>query len=582
MPQNNQGQAQLDPANDLQPQNGLDLPNNSVQDNQNRSSSVGGYSSPYVSSGSEGSSPTQPQPTNNNQSNQMQGQSDSNINHNNAQEPSPSQDGSGLEDLLKNNTSNDASQQANQQSSQDNLDQTQTTDQNNQEPTKNEEKPGIFNYENDTEAQQVPSVNEISKNNKNESGSENKTDGQSPLDTERKVGSLNPDKDLTVKPADQSSQGMQNAASVPNAVVPTQPNPSVSNTDELDIKPLLDLVIQKGASDMHLSVGYPIHLRIDGDLEKVGNQLSNEQVKALIFKTLNSNQRELLEVNKEVDLSYAHEDKGRFRVNAYFEKGNFAAAYRLIPNRIRTLEELKMPQVISDFTELRQGLFLVTGPTGSGKSTTLAAMINQINNNSPTHIITIEDPIEYVYPKGKALVDQREIGQDTHDWGIALKSILRQDPDIVLVGEMRDYETIQAAITTAETGHLVFGTLHTSSAAQSIDRIIDVFPPHQQSQIRSQLSVTLKGILSQRLIPVQGGGRVAVYEIMIVTSAISNLIREGKTYQIDNIISTSSDIGMVTMEKSLAKIVREGKISVELAQEYSIRPEELLKILKSS
>lgn len=180
------------------------------------------------------------------------------------------------------------------------------------------------------------------------------------------------------------------------------------------------------------------------------------------------------------------------------------------------------------------------------------------------------------------MVDQREIGQDTHDWGIALKSILRQDPDIVLVGEMRDYETIQAAITTAETGHLVFGTLHTSSAAQSIDRIIDVFPPHQQSQIRSQLSVTLKGILSQRLIPVQGGGRVAVYEIMIVTSAISNLIREGKTYQIDNIISTSSDIGMVTMEKSLAKIVREGKISVELAQEYSIRPEELLKILKSS
>jgi twitching motility protein PilT len=365
---------------------------------------------------------------------------------------------------------------------------------------------------------------------------------------------------------------------------PSSQEPLLQVSQQFDlsnIATLLDLVIQKGASDLHLTVGYPVSLRIDSKLERFGEILTEEQVKTLIYQTLTDSQRELLEVNKEVDLSYAHEGKARFRVNAYNERGNFAAAYRLIPTKIRSLEELGLPPVLYDFTKIPQGLFLVTGPTGSGKSTTLAAMIQEINNNYPKHIITIEDPIEYVHAQSRALIDQRELGSDTHDWNIALRSILRQDPDVVLIGEMRDFETIQAAITIAETGHLVYATLHTNSAAQSVDRIIDVFPPHQQEQIRTQLSGSLKGILSQRLIPKLGGGREAAIELMIVNSAIQNLIREGKTYQIDNIISTSFDIGMTTLERSLVKMIRQGKISVERAQEYAIRPEEVLKLMKT-
>lgn len=350
---------------------------------------------------------------------------------------------------------------------------------------------------------------------------------------------------------------------------------------EIHIKDLLDIVIEKNASDLHLTVGYPASIRIDSKLQRIGNDLTFEQVKGLLYETLSGNQKELLEVNKEVDLSYQHENKARFRVNAYNERGNLAAAYRLIPTKIRTIEELNLPSVLYDFTRIPQGLFLVTGPTGHGKSTTLAAMLQEVNLNYPKHIVTIEDPIEYVYQKAKALVDQRELGQDTHDWGIALRSILRQDPDVVLIGEMRDFETIQAAITIAETGHLVFATLHTNSAAQSIDRIIDVFPPHQQEQIRTQLAGSLKGILSQRLIPTIGGGRRAAVELMIVNPAIQNLIREGKTYQIDNIISTSYDIGMLSLERSLVKMIREGKITVETAQEYAIRPDEVLKLMKT-
>jgi twitching motility protein PilT len=355
----------------------------------------------------------------------------------------------------------------------------------------------------------------------------------------------------------------------------------VKQSGPMHIKDYLDIVIEKNASDLHLTVGYPASLRIDGKLQRIGSELDYEQVKTLIYETLGNNQKELLEVNKEVDMSYQHENKARFRVNAYNERGNLAAAYRLIPTKIRTIDELNIPPVLYDFTRLPQGLFLVTGPTGHGKSTTLAAMLQEINQNYLKHIVTIEDPIEYIYPKGKALVDQRELGQDTHDWGIALRSILRQDPDVVLIGEMRDFETIQAAITIAETGHLVFATLHTNSAAQSIDRIIDVFPPHQQEQVRTQLAGSLKGILSQRLIPTIGGGRKAAVELMIVNPAIQNLIREGKTYQIDNIISTSFDIGMLSLERSLVKMVREGKITVETAQEFAIRPEEVLKLMKS-
>ncbi len=356
---------------------------------------------------------------------------------------------------------------------------------------------------------------------------------------------------------------------------------SIAKQTEISIAFFLDKVVEKGASDLHFTVGYPALLRIDGKLQGIGDPLTEEDVKELVNQTLNINQKELLEVNKEVDLSYAHENKARFRVNAYNERGRLAAAYRLIPTRIKTIEELQLPSTLYEFTRMSQGLFLVTGPTGSGKSTTLAAMLQEINANYSKHILTIEDPIEYVYSEAQALVDQRELGQDTHDWNIAMRSALRQDPDVVLIGEMRDFETIQSAITTAETGHMVFATLHTNSAAQSIDRIVDVFPPHQQEQIRTQLAGALKGILSQRLVPINGGGRRAAIELMIVNPAIQNLIREGKTYQIDNVVSTSYDLGMTQIERSLVKMVREGLISVETAQEYAIRPEEVIKLMKN-
>jgi twitching motility protein PilT len=352
----------------------------------------------------------------------------------------------------------------------------------------------------------------------------------------------------------------------------------VSDYDHID--QLLEIVINRGASDLHLTVGYPPFIRIDDRLMPSGKQLDKDKISQFINQSLTSNHRELLEVNREVDLSYQFKDLGRFRINAYFERGNIAAAYRLIPQKIKSISDLQLPGILFDICGYSQGLFLVTGPTGSGKSTTLAAMIQYINESSPKHIITIEDPIEYVYPKAQALVDQRELGGDTHDWSIALKSALRQDPDVILIGEMRDFETIQSALTLAETGHLVFATLHTNSAAQSIDRIIDVFPPHQQTQVRTQLAGVLKGILSQRLVPLIGGGRRAVTETLIVTPAVQNLIREGKTYQIDNVISTGSDLGMSSLEKGLVKLVREGKITTSTAQEYAIRPQEILKLMK--
>jgi twitching motility protein PilT len=279
-------------------------------------------------------------------------------------------------------------------------------------------------------------------------------------------------------------------------------------------------------------------------------------------------------------LSYAFKDVARFRINAYYERGKPAAAFRLIPSRIRSIEELKLPGVFHQFAKLPQGFVLVTGPTGSGKSTTLAAILQEVNNSRPCHIITIEDPIEYMYPRGVALVDQREMHEDTHSWEIALRSALRQDPDVVLVGEMRDYETISSAITLAETGHLVFATLHTNNAAQTIDRIIDVFPEHQQEQVRTQLSNIVEAVVAQRLVPIQGGGRRAANEILLVTPAVRNLIREGKTHQIDNVIRTSMDMGMKSLEHSLVDLVREGLITVEQAETYAVHPEEIVRLLK--
>jgi twitching motility protein PilT len=350
------------------------------------------------------------------------------------------------------------------------------------------------------------------------------------------------------------------------------------------IDDLLRYTIDNDASDLHLSVGYPAVVRIDGILREVDDKIiSPQDAEELILPVLSDEKKELLEVNKEIDFAYFYQaDKtARFRVNAYYSMKNLAAAFRLIPSRVRTIEELFLPQLYHQFAQLKQGLILVTGPTGHGKSTTLAAILEDVNRTRPVHIITIEDPIEYVFEGKKALIDQREMNEDTHSWPIALRSALRQDPDVILVGEMRDYETIAAAITLAETGHLVFATLHTNNAAQTIDRIIDVFPENQQPQVRSQLSNILEAIVAQRLLPLDAGGRRAVSEILVATPAIRNIIREGKTHHIDNVIRTSSDLGMVSLERALVNLVREGVISVQRAQEYAVFPEEVLRLLKS-
>ncbi|MCA9348273.1 type IV pilus twitching motility protein PilT, partial [Candidatus Saccharibacteria bacterium] len=300
------------------------------------------------------------------------------------------------------------------------------------------------------------------------------------------------------------------------------------------IEILLEEVIRKKASDLHLQVGLPPMLRIDGSLTPVvsADVLNEETVETLIFAILDEDQKQILLKDKEFDFSFAFGDLGRFRVNAFHEKGNLAAALRLIPNEILTTEQLGLPKVIDSFSEYPRGLVLVTGPTGSGKSTTLAALVDKINTARAEHIITIEDPIEFTHKSKKSVVVQREVHYDTYSFSAALRSSLRQDPDVVLLGEMRDLETIAAAITIAETGHLVFATLHTNSAAQSIDRMIDVFPPHQQPQVRAQLSNILMAICSQRLVPTIGGGRVAAAEILVATPAVRNIIREGKTHQL--------------------------------------------------
>jgi twitching motility protein PilT len=335
---------------------------------------------------------------------------------------------------------------------------------------------------------------------------------------------------------------------------------------------------------LHISVGYPPVVRIDGQLEEISEDIIDPvEAEELILPLMSDDKRELLEVNKEIDFAHTYEGKynGRFRINAFYAMRNLSAAFRLIPNRIRTIEELKLPQIYHQFAKLRQGLILVTGPTGHGKSTTIAAMIEDINRSRFSRIITIEDPVEYVFQGKKSLIDQREMGQDTHSWPIALKSAMRQDPDVILVGEMRDYETISSAITLAETGHLVFATLHTNNSAQSIDRMIDVFPEEQQAQIRTQLSNILEVVIAQRLIPLDSGGRRAVAEILVVNPAIKTLIRESKTHQIDNVIRTSSDVGMISLERSLVDLVREGVINTKTAQEFAVYPEEVSRLLKS-
>lgn len=341
---------------------------------------------------------------------------------------------------------------------------------------------------------------------------------------------------------------------------------------ELRIEILLEDVIRKRASDLHLQVGLPPMLRIDGSLVPVSglSPLNEEGVEHLIFAILDEDQQQILLKDKEFDFSFAFGDLGRFRVNAFHERGNLAGALRLIPNEIKTITELGMPTVVSNFANYPRGLVLVTGPTGSGKSTTLAALIDKVNTEKAHHIITIEDPIEFTHKSKKSVIVQREVHYDTYSFSAALRSSLRQDPDVVLIGEMRDLETISAAITIAETGHLVFATLHTNSAAQSIDRMIDVFPPHQQPQVRAQLANILMAICSQRLVPAIGGGRMVASEILVANPAVRNIIREGKSHQLDAVIQTGADQGMQSMDKTLVGLVQGGTVTFEEARNFAV------------
>lgn len=349
----------------------------------------------------------------------------------------------------------------------------------------------------------------------------------------------------------------------------------------MNIHDILQQLADQNGSDIHLVAGSPVTLRVDGALVPVENSpvLNAEHLNLLINPIMTEEQQKYVQEHKEIDFGYQFGEVGRFRVNVYTQRGTLAAALRLIPREVKSIEELQLPQVFHNLTQYKQGLVLVTGPTGEGKSTTLAAMIDEINSTRGEHIITIEDPIEFVYQPKKSLISQREIHSDTNDWQIALKSVLREDPDVVLVGELRDYETMASALTVAETGHLVFGTLHTFSAAQTIDRIIDVFPEGQQNQIRQQLAGTLKAVVSQRLLPKQGGGRVAATEVMLANSAIKNLIREQKIHQVDSVIQTAGAEGMNLMETHLVQLIQQGVITKEIAQEYAIRPGEMNRLL---
>ncbi len=349
------------------------------------------------------------------------------------------------------------------------------------------------------------------------------------------------------------------------------------------IEVLLDEVVRKKASDLHLQVGLPPMLRIDGSLIAVsGADIMDEAVvEGLIFAILDEDQKQILLKDKEFDFSFAYGDLGRFRVNAFHERGNMAAALRLIPNEILTIEQLGLPAIVNKFAAVPRGLVLVTGPTGSGKSTTLAALVGKINSEKPLHIITIEDPIEFTHKSQKSVIVQREVHYDTYSFSAALRSALREDPDVVLIGEMRDLETIASAITIAETGHLVFATLHTNGAAQTVDRMIDVFPPHQQPQIRAQLSNILMAIVSQRLIPSIGGGRIAAAEILVATPAVRNIIREGKTHQLEAVIQTGAEFGMQSMDKTLVNLIHEGTITYDEARNYAVDLDELDRLMRS-
>ncbi|VVA43597.1 Twitching motility protein [Candidatus Roizmanbacteria bacterium] len=350
----------------------------------------------------------------------------------------------------------------------------------------------------------------------------------------------------------------------------------------MELSNLLQLTIDKKASDLHLLPSYFPTIRVNGELFQLTTLelLTPERSEKMLMSILSEEQKEILVVNREIDLAYKIKN-ARFRVNLYYAQNLLCGSFRSIQSRISTLEELFLPALLHQCTDYRQGLVLLTGPTGEGKSTTLASLVNEINQKYAKHIITIEDPIEYIYPKHKSIISQRELHQDTHSWTVALKSALREDPDVVLVGEMRDFETISLALTAAETGHLVFSTLHTNSAPESIDRIIDAFPPHQQNQIKNQLAVVLKMVVTQRLIPKQNSlDRIPAVEILLNNSAISNSIREGKTFLIANILETTENEGSILFEKNLLNLYRAGIITKEVAYSYAIRPKEIMRLIK--
>jgi twitching motility protein PilT len=351
----------------------------------------------------------------------------------------------------------------------------------------------------------------------------------------------------------------------------------------MNIQELLELTVKNNASDLHLAPGVPPTLRVHGKLERITSQspLDKERAKELVFGVLTDQQKEEFVEKREMDFSYSIPSGVRFRVNVYYTKGMPAAAFRAIPLKIPSIEDLHLPKILHQFTNWRQGFVLVTGPTGHGKSTTVASILEEINANRSEHIVSLEDPVEYVLEPEESIISQREVGKDSLNWKTGLRSVLREDPDVVFVGEMRDLESIQLALTIAETGHLVFSTLHTNSAAQTIDRIIDVFPEETKEQVRLQLASVLAAVVSQRLVPTVDDKRVPAVELLMANQAVRTSIRESKTHMIDNIIQTSREEGMIPLELSLANWVNQGKVEQKVAESYALRPKELNRQLRS-
>ncbi|HUZ44171.1 MAG TPA: type IV pilus twitching motility protein PilT [Acidimicrobiales bacterium] len=373
----------------------------------------------------------------------------------------------------------------------------------------------------------------------------------------------------------------------PRAVHP-EAGPAVvapTRNENLHINQLLSKAVEVGASDLHLAVGIPPRFRVNGEMMAVDGvaPLKPQEIRRMVYSILTQIQRERFEADLELDTSHSVAGYGRFRLNVFLQRGSLGAVFRVIPWEVRPLEELGLPAAVGSLAQLQRGLVLVTGPTGSGKSTTLASLIDIVNTARAGHIVTVEDPIEFLHSHKRCIVNQRQVGEDTRSFGEALKHVLRQDPDVILVGEMRDLETIGAAVTAAETGHLVFGTLHTQDAAQSVDRMVDVFPSHQQQQVRVQLSNCLQGVVTQQLIPLaKGGGRAVASELLIATPAVRNLIREGKTHQIYSTMQSGGRYGMQTMDMSLAILVRQNKITLAMALDRGHSPEDIRRLVQGT